>query len=86
MRVGDICMQYADIILKETGETEYKSKIEKKYFHLATLQTLHVYGLGQPSYTQLVQNPAELIQALYQHPSILDLCRGVASHSLGIFF
>ncbi|XP_034250309.1 kinetochore-associated protein 1 [Thrips palmi] len=82
--VANLCLQYAQSVYDQTGETEYKIKLEKKYIHLATLQTLHMYGLGQPSYLQLVRNPTELITALYQHPTILELCRGTASYSLDI--
>ncbi|XP_026273015.1 kinetochore-associated protein 1 [Frankliniella occidentalis] len=81
---ANLCLQYSEIVYNKTKETEYKMKIEKKFFHLATLQTLHQYGLGQPCYLQLAQNPTELINALYQHPTILELCRGTASHSLDI--
>ncbi|KAK3922038.1 Kinetochore-associated protein 1 [Frankliniella fusca] len=81
---ANLCLQYSEIVYNKTKETEYKMKIEKKYYHLATLQTLHQFGLGQPCYLQLAQNPTELIHVLYQHPTILELCRGSASHSLDI--
>lgn len=82
--VANLCLKYAEIALEQTGDTEIKLKVEKKFIHLATLQALHMYGLGQPSYLQLARNPIELITALYQHPTILELCRGTSSHSLDI--
>lgn len=82
--MANLCLQYAESVYDQTGQTDYKVKLEKKYIHLATLQTLHTYGLGQPSYIQLARKPIELISALYQHPTILELCRGTLSYSLGM--
>lgn len=83
MAAAKLCLQYSEEFFDITGRAEPKVKAEKKYFHLASLQALHLYGLGQPCYLQLVANPTELIRTLYQHPTILDPCRGHASHSLG---
>ncbi|KAJ1529164.1 hypothetical protein ONE63_005972 [Megalurothrips usitatus] len=81
---ASLCVEYAEILYNQTGQTEMKVKIEKKYLYLATLQSLHTYGLGQENYLQLAQKPSELIPALYQHPTILEQYRGTASHSLDI--
>lgn len=47
------------------------TKIKRKYPILKTQHLMHLYGLADNRLFQLVESPRELINALYNHPSIL---------------
>lgn len=47
-------------------------KISRKYPIYKTQHLLHLYGLDDDKLFQYVENPAELINALYSHPLILN--------------
>lgn len=69
------CYQFAianEQTLRETARGyETVVKIKRKYPMLKIQHLLHLYGLKDDTLFQLVENPLELITALYQHDSLL---------------
>lgn len=47
-------------------------QVQKKYLTISTTHILHIHNLGKPEYLQLVLNPCELINAIYNDPVILQ--------------
>lgn len=50
---------------------EMVMKIKRKYPMFKIQHVLHLYGLNDDKLSKLVENPFELISALYQHNSVL---------------
>lgn len=64
-------MQYEQE-LEQTKFAHLTEKIKRKYPLFKTQHMLHLYGLAEDKLMQLVENPTELINALYHHESILQ--------------
>lgn len=58
-------------ILKSPKFRDFAEKVKRKYLLFKTQHLLHLYGLTDDKLMQLVENPKELINALYHHDSIL---------------
>lgn len=58
-------------LLANPKSLEVANKIKRKYPIIKTQHLLHMYGLMDEKLFQLVENPVELISALYHHDSIL---------------
>lgn len=69
------CYKYAidneEELLKLEKAADIVRKIKKKYPLIKTQHILHMHGLTDDALLQLVINPRELINALYEHESIL---------------
>ena len=60
-------------IVNSTKYGDLVDRIKRKYPMVKTQHLLHLYGLTDEKLMQLVENPTELINALYHHDSILQL-------------
>lgn len=69
------CFKFAvdneEVLNQSRRAQEIVIKIKRKYHILKTQHLMHLYGLADNQLFQLVENPRELINALYNHPSIL---------------
>jgi hypothetical protein len=45
-----------------------------------------MHDLGRKEYLQLAENPIDLVEALYNDPSILQRGQGIPQHYPGIFY
>ncbi|KAL5278300.1 KNTC1 family protein [Megaselia abdita] len=85
------CYQYAinneSILMKNEKSQDIMEKIKRKYPILKTQHLLHVYDMIEDHLLQLVENPRELIYALYHHeivlkpekPNINEICSEIAA-------
>lgn len=85
------CYTYAlaneDILMKNEKAMDIVEKIKRKYPILKTEHLLHVYDMVEDDLLQLVEDPRELICALYHHeilfkpekPNINEICAEIAS-------
>lgn len=62
-------------LMKSEKAADIVRKIKKKYPLIKTQHILHVHGLTDDTLLQLVVNPRELINTLYQHDSILQFVK-----------
>lgn len=59
-------------LMESSKYVELMEKIKRKYPMLKTQHLLHLYGLNDDKLMQLHESPADLIEALYHHESILQ--------------
>lgn len=64
--------EHATQLSQSKRAVDIVAKIKRKYPILKTQHLMHLYGLADNRLFQLVESPRELINALYNHTSILQ--------------